>query len=236
MYTLSASTSLSEFKENLYIRYPFLKSYRHQHDGINSFGLRHNEPLDDVDICYFGCSYTFGEQVAANDVWTNIVDQTLNLSSNNFAVPGIGPDEMLLIFSTVLNFVKMKRAVFVLSSCSRQTIPIENNTSVGYINAFPEFEKLYNSNHVNYQTLKTWFSLPNSYYIDRTMNSINIIKQLAKYNNINLYWSSWIGSLHSMLPDKKTSHKFINDQMAKDRAHPGPQAHANFAQEIIKIL
>lgn len=236
MHTLTSSKSIDRFKENLHIRYPFLTSYWRRFDGVNSFGLRHNEPISEVDICYFGCSFTYGEYTSANDVWTKVVDRTLNLSSNNFAVPGVGPDEMLLMFSAVLNFTKMKRAVFLLSSGSRQTIAVERGKKLQYINAFSNFAKDYDNDHLNYQILKSWFSLPESYHTDRTLTTIDIIKQLADYNNINLYWSSWDKELHSLLPNVKTPMPFVNDYMAQDKRHPGPDAHNNFAQEIIKLL
>ena len=220
------STSAAEFKQNLLNRYTCLT-------GENARPLRFVDPINHADISYYGCSFTWGEAVDYSDCWISVVDRHCNFTSNNFAIPGIGIDEIALLFSITSRLFKMSRAAILLPPSGRQTIALgmRNGLPVQYFGVVPgaaattimECER----------TKRNWFMLPDSYYIDRVIIAIDQIKYLAQINNIELLWSSWDPGVYQYLSDPKIP-LFVKDYKGSDGKHPGADAHYAFAQTVIK--
>jgi hypothetical protein len=233
MNHILSATSLNEFKELLHNRYPVLTGNLNgvrsaAFDDTNSYGFRGNEPLPVVDICYYGCSFTFGHYVDYKDCWTKIVDNHTQLTSNNFGIPAASIEQILIVFAASLKFFKMKKAFFLLPEPIRQHMAVEKLTE----NKFKYSNVLPGKPH---KFAEAWLKLPNEYYLDKALSTIGLIQCLAKLSNIETYWSSWDSEIYDVLPKNKIA-LFCNDKLASDNRHPGPVAHYNFAQEVIKIL
>jgi hypothetical protein len=233
MSNLLSATSLTEFKELLHNRYPVLTGNSNivqdkVFDNTNSYGFKGNELLPEVDICYYGCSFTFGHHIDYKDCWTTIVDKQTQLTTNNFGIPAASIDEILIIFASTIKFFKMKKAIFLLPEPVRQHMAVKKLTE----NKFKYSNFLPRSPH---EFANAWLSLPNEYYLDKALSTIGLIQCIAKLSNIETYWSSWDLEIYDVLPENKIA-LFYNDRLASDNQHPGPVAHYNFAQEVIKIL
>ena len=185
MQGLLSAKSLSDFRDELLQRFSFLKELQNT-PGHNIFGFRSAEINTDVDVCYYGCSFTYGEGVPVENCWTTLVDSSKHFTSNNFGICGIGTDEILSIFAATSQFVKMKKAIFFLPSPCRLTIPVDSTPGL-YTNLFPKRQIL--------DPNRKFFQLPDSYYLDRAKSSINLISYIAKLQGIETYFSSWHESI-----------------------------------------
>ena len=98
MTHLLQSQSIEEFRQNLWVRYPGLSNPNSDtNNQYNSLKLRSGPLSESADICYYGCSFTYGTGVADNARWTNQIDLERNIVSNNFGIPGIGIEEIAAI-------------------------------------------------------------------------------------------------------------------------------------------
>ncbi len=131
--SILASHTLEEFKSavnrkhwNLFHTAPIPDEYKSKISYIpNSFGFRDTDMIADVDICYYGCSITYGVGVPLESRYTNLIDNELNYASNNFAVGGSSLEDAAHLFITTSKFVKMKTAFFLLPDYLRTTFPIQ---------------------------------------------------------------------------------------------------------------
>jgi hypothetical protein len=232
--SILAAASVEELQHKLIYRYSFLTPNSGE---CNSLGFRSSELNSDADICYYGCSWSYGVGVSIDHRWTNIIDKHQNYVSNNFGVCGIGIDELVTIFIATTKFVKMKTALFLLPDISRQTIPFYNRdqNKLHYKNMFPNLQNV--DNPYELSIAKAWFTLPNLYYEDTAKTSIDLILHIANLNNIKVYFSGWQQMTFDLLPtDKRTKNYHPSDKLGSDNLHPGPQVHKNIADEFMELL
>lgn len=236
MNNLVLSRNLGDLKRNLRQRYSFIE--KPSMSDTNSYGFRFNEPQKEVDITYYGCSYTYGEYINADDCWTAVVDKTLNLTSNNFGMPGASIDEILFIFAATIKFFKTKKAVFLLPVASRQNIAVQkiNSQTFRYLTVFNNYKKYEEPTSLKYRLSDLWFRLPAEYYVDNAASAIGLIELIAQLSGIKIYWSSWDEEVYNLLPNPKTTTQFVSDAKAADNIHPGVDAHCAFAQQIIELV
>ena len=221
---------------------PFFK-YDH-----NSYGFRDTEVEDNVDICYYGCSMTVGIGVPVETRWTNIIDSEFGYKSNNFAISGLGAEEMLKIFLVTSKFIKMKKAAFLFPDFHRYIMPIRfENNDLRYPRFHPNFEDLYTEPEILHAG-KHLYSLPDEFFYDRFRISLDIIIEFARIQNIKLYLGSWSISRYEIenLVNGREG-VYCIDSMEQDRKgrdcvfrpmgeHPGIESHKNFAQGIIDSI
>ena len=228
MQGLLSAKSLSEFRDELGQRFPFLKKIQNTPDH-NILGFRSAEINTDVDVCYYGCSFTYGEGEPVNNRWTNLVDNSKHFTSNNFGICGIGTDEILSVFAATSQFVKMKKAIFFLPAPYRLTIPLDSTPGL-YANLFPKNQILDRD--------RKFFELPDSYYLDRAKSSINLISYIAKLQGIETYFSSWSKEVFELLPEKKTNYCYNQqDPTTKNEdGHPNVAGHIELAKLFTNII
>lgn len=230
MTGIVASTSLAELVSELMLRYESVSTNEPLH---NSMGFNSDEFKLNVDVCYYGCSFTYGEGVDRNQRWTDVIDYKQGYSSNNFGIRGVCIDDILSIFVATTKFIKMKKALFLFPDCARQTFPIylHELKKSKFINIYPGYPTFYTD------IAKTWFSLPDLFYEDKTQSAINLITHIANLNNIDLYFSSWSPTVFKLLPqDKRIKNYVPNDNLGSDGAHPGSEYHNQLAQKFIDLL
>jgi len=228
MQGLLGAKSLSEFKDELGQRFSFLKKIQNTPDH-NIFGFRSAEINTDVDVCYYGCSFTYGEGESVDNRWTNLVDSSKHFTSNNFGICGLGTDEILSVFAATSQFIKMKKAVFLLPAPYRLTIP-DDFAPGSYINLFPK--------RLILDRNRKFFRLPDSYYLDRAKSSINLISYIAKLQGIEIYFSSWDEEVFELLPEKKTDYCYNKHDPTTKRedGHPNIAGHIEIAKLFTNII
>lgn len=225
--------------------------FEYQH---NLGGFRDSEIETDVDVCYFGCSITYGVGVPLEARWTNLVDKEFEFKSNNFGIPGSSTGEMFKLFMTTSRFIKMKKAIFLLPDIYRCTIPmlIEGTHQGGNMRIHPDYTRFVEKNdflkkcgYLN--TCKHLYSLPDSYFIDKVKLEIETIIYIAEVNQIELYFGTWT-NITNLLKNmaKNYNHVKVVDRMFVDgRArdctvppwgHPGILPNKQFAENVINVI
>lgn len=215
--------------------------------SYNSCGFRDSEIEFEADICYFGCSMTYGLGVPLEARFSNIVDKEFNFKSNNFAISGISSEETLKLFIKFNQFVKMKRAVFLFPDIYRYCLPIQlsTETEYGYFNMHPEFRDIYNQPEV-LQIAKHFYHLPDSFFIDKFRICLHTIIEFARINNIELFLSTWAEGHQSLIEDLDHDNVSIlnplvldsraRDCFIKPVGHAGIIPHKNFALDLIEKI
>lgn len=249
--SILASNTMEEFKSavrrkhwNLFYNYYIPNEYKSKISYIpNSFGFRDTEILSDVDICYYGCSMTYGEGVALESRYTNLIDKELTFSSNNFAVSGSSIEDAAHLFITTSKFVKMKTAFFLLPEYYRTTFPVQVDTDYQYFYIFPNYIESIPQHDPNYNLAKIYYQQPDSVYIEKARNNLEMICNWAKIKNIKLIFSSWAHDVFDNVlntvkfPDVKIISSRMNlDNKGCDNRHPGEESHRVFSQDIIKTI
>ena len=227
--------SLDNLCQALIDRFRYINGWSATQHEHNSYNFRSGDLVTTADVCYYGCSFTYGIGVELNSRWTNQIDRAMGYSSNNFGVEAIGIDEILNIFTITSRFVNMKRAVFLLPAASRQTIAVPNNM---YINALPMADQSIQSPEAKHYS-SIWYQLPNEYFIDRAISSIQLIVRLAELQNISCIFATWDNEVFDILPAVKVPEVFTTEVFAakgSDGLHPGVVYHTHLAQEVIKLL
>jgi len=212
----------------------------------NELGFNSGPLLTDVDICYYGCSFTFAIGVSRRSRWSTLVDAELGYQSNNFGIPGAGIEEIMRCFAASAKFVRMKTAVFLLPDMHRYTMPIRNNNMVRYCNLHHNYENSHNLGIVpefltQYQaTCKTYYDLPYEYFTDHFKNTLQMICYIAGLHGIKIYLSSWDRSDERAKILAATNEHIIPsipfDHNGRDGLHPGVLAHRQFANDVISAI
>jgi hypothetical protein len=222
--SLAVAQTPEQLAELVAERYPFL-----------------TEPVTfntDVDICYYGCSFTAGIGLEdRKDRWTDLVDNELGYTSNNFGIEGIGVTEILNLFSITSKFVKMKRAVFLLPAEGRMTAAIYNHPTLRFRNLFSRYEELLADDPEAQEIARTWFQMPRSVMLDRVYTDVGLIQRIADLLGIQAVFATWNDIVDQVLPKEyNKAPMFKNDQLGTDGLHPGSAAHAAFAQGVVPLV
>ena len=198
----------------------------------------------DVDICYFGDSWTDITGILPEQSWTNQLDILLGITNtNNFGIKAIGIEDILYLFLAVSRVIKMKKAVFLLADIRRITIPT-------YI--LTKYHKDDTINHINYlvsaiptdknalEIHKNIYSLPKEFFYDRAKIQIEMIIAIAEMLSIDLYLGSWSKETKSIL--KLYNNPKLNieipptDKKGFDKMHPGVDIHTQIAFNYFKEI
>lgn len=271
--TLLGAETLDELKQALHYRYPILlqdsaflkgteketmkvwgllkanKQYPVDFDyTINSFGFRGNEVSTDVDVCYYGCSTTYGQGVPDDAIFTSVVDKNMNFTSNNFGLRGAGDNEIFNVFVSTTKFIKMKRAVFVFPELDRITLPIRKKSGIEFMNLYNNYYELFDRDHPLFLAGESFYKMPDEYFIDRFKYNIQQIMYIADLVGIEeVYISSWSTAVNRFLtkiqqkkfktiPSFQRSINLEKKDSGRDLIHPGINWHEQFANDIMKAL
>lgn len=216
---ISGARTLNELAAGIGLRYP---------TGDYSFNTQ--DILINCDTCSYGCSITYGTGVLESERYTSL----LTGKTNNFGIPGIGPDEMLMLFAATAKFVDMKQATFLFPSNLRCTVPLNGN----FYNIFPTYSRANPGNKLIEDFGKIYYQLPDSYYDDKFRNQLAMIIYIAELKNIKLYLSSWVPEVYQILLESADRDNVVvvepvhNDRKARDGLHPSRNVHAQIANNF----
>lgn len=84
--------------------------------GWGNYQSRHQAEYREDFIANFGDSYTYGEQVTAEQTWSFLLQQKINRNVLNFGTGGFGPAQSLLKFEALKSTLKVKIVILSLTS------------------------------------------------------------------------------------------------------------------------
>jgi hypothetical protein len=218
---------------------------------FNKFGFRFPDKIpDNIDIGAFGCSFTAGLGLPEDYLWHNLVASELQLTSLNFGVSGASVKSIAELFLITSKHIQMKHAVFLLPSYNRMQIGIKHmkKDMLTHLSLIPGLKsELSFSYGVDVEML--YKHIPDDDQIKTFKNDMYLLDYVAKNRNIKVYFSSWDGVTYNLLNQLNLKNSTIlplwsskskeqaESDLARDKKHPGPIHHtqwANVVREFIK--
>ena len=221
--------------------YPETEGYNHYfkyEDDTNSSGFRGNDWKSEVDICYYGCSFTYGVGLPYDATWCSMIDKHFGYKSNNFGFSGASADEMLNLFLSGTRFIKMRKAFFLFPEIHRHTMPFihPKTKNKKTLNLHPTYEQSYKDKEVR-DLARTYFTLPDIYFEDKFRLACHKIFTITEMMNIEVYISAWHSNLGALsllsqnYPHVKLVPKVLCDGRARD-AFTRPWGHFGINNSI----
>jgi hypothetical protein len=172
------------------IKDDILYTLNKQYFRSDSFEKFNNE---NINILYAGCSFTFGMGIPDDFLWTNLLTNKIQETTDKKVDPyniGFRGFSNYLIIKNIMSFIRnygKPDYIFALfPDCARDFIFNDFDNNYGYV--FPRFFNAKGSSkfEVNYTK--------NFTYETNIMRSSDMIKHLEDFcyfANIKLYWTSW---------------------------------------------
>jgi hypothetical protein len=202
---------------------------------INQYGFRFDLTEKKNNICFVGCSITFGEGLAQTDIFPELVAKSLgnDWQCINLGVPGSGPDIQIINLTWAINNFKIDKIVWYMSDPLRH---MSYSTSI-QVHA-PNFttHDTHQRDFVNYIVKYEKTILLKTYW------NIYSLFSLIKEKNIDLYFRCWIDDFHNEIKPMLNQFKFKelqpmnNVDLARDNLHPGIVSHKIFAEHILEKI
>lgn len=207
--------------------------------ATNSHGFRDHEIIMDPDICYYGCSFTWGDGVHVDDRWTSVLDRMMGFRSNNFAVGGISAEGITDMFMVTSKLMPIPRAVVLWPDWFRAWMPFVLDDGYRHWGLFPRrsdmpiVDPAYDQRVM--RAFESYNQLPTEHFINIFRDCLATVRTVAELNGIQLWMSTWC-DFEQQRRDIQNSRCclipwFDNDGLAIDRMHAGPAAHARFAAD-----
>jgi hypothetical protein len=208
----------------------------------NSYGMRQSyDVLEQVDVCFYGCSVTWGTGVSQQDVWAHQVAANMGWTYNNFALPGLGQEECVNLFMASSRLVGMKSAVFLFPGERRLQQAFERQNQVGY-----EYQGIVSADTLSERRdvvrfHKDWFTLPHEFFYERMIRNLEIINHVAESRGIRVYVGSWSCN-DGVFDDVRDPHVTYltqlppKDNKGRDGQHQGCEWHRTTAERVCQII
>lgn len=233
---------------------PFEKPEYWQHEDfdydISCLGFRDADLPTELDVGFFGCSFTFGQALPLHRLYHKILSKKLNISSYNFGQPAASVRTLLSIFTIVSQYVKMKYAIFLLPPYTRQTItttPKDNINNINNLNIMPGYygllQSLYDVDSENFYKYTPDTHLQNDF-----ITNLYHIEQQCKLKNIKTIFASWDSKTYNILKSMYFKYAVLGPEwssnyvenyqtdLARDNRHPGIRHHENYVERLIEYI
>lgn len=205
------------------------KYYINKYNFRGKWNLNSKKPM----AGFFGCSFTFGEGIAEEETFADIVSYKCGLNGLNFGIGGSSLDRIARTFAAAANVLDLEYAIFTLPAWRRRMHINEHGQIINLIPQWP---------HENYKKIsKQLTELDDEFYVTSSISTVEWIVSVAKLHNIKIILSSWdyplTGVLKKMYPDI-TIDPFpnIDDKCARDGMHPGTKSQAAHARQITRMF
>ena len=217
---------------------------------FNELGTRGDWKIDsdvEINIGYFGCSFTFGEGVDEDEIFPNLISQNI-LPSNqaiNMGYRGGDISRTVRYFNYVSEFIDLSVAVFTLPTWYRVEYIHEKSHSLFDINSLI----------LNVKSDEPLENIKKAYY---TYNNDNMLKysllqklehiyNVCQLKGIVPLFTSWDGELYYFISEYLNDinllpqYRFIENEkdgmyFACDGHHPGLITHKRYADEILNHI
>ena len=180
---------------------------------FNSDGFRCKDFTNDPSIVFLGCSFTLGLGVNAEDSWTSLVAESLNLQSFNLGQAGGSNDTAFRLGSHWIEKLKPKLVVLLTPSAHRLEL-VEKEM----IHFFTP-QRFHKDRFSTY--LHTWLN-------DETNSTMSVLK-----NTLAL---EYICVQNKIKFVKYDASNFRRLDFARDLAHPGVGSHKELASKILNLV
>ena len=210
--------------------------YEYEYD-FNQYGFRDkwNIDTDKSNIAFFGCSFTFGEYIASENIFPAQVANRMPCNGFNFGLPGIGIERIAYIFSAVNRVIDLDYAVVTLPDWNRLLYLNNDNHGIRYL------DLVHSSGHngeIN-RIKKSIYTFGDDYFIHQSIRNINWMIDIAASHSVKLLLSSWSPPTNALIENIFPDHAigiFPTLDRALDQAHPGTQSHTIYTKQIIQNL
>ena len=195
---------------------------------FNNFGYRDSDWNSKTEILAIGCSNTYGVGVPIEGRWTNILEKKINKKINNLSIAGGSINELVSkSFEYFKQFGNPETMLCLFPDPFRIQLPFKEKLIKGYwygdnTDLFLQTVNFpYSQN--NFEKIK-YFKMPYSYEeilplelpLFFSMQSIHMLEQYCKSNNIKLIWSSWYSDFVNVLQNIQEdifNSFFLNEQI-----------------------
>lgn len=214
--------------DNLYILHDITYKY-------NEYGFRCDkfDITSDHRILFLGCSMSKGLGVKLEESWAHVLlekikkDTGLTIPFWNISIAGAGFDALIRAYNFYYDKLKPNLVVAYFPSCARREMYLYDNLD----NSTPsllqpnnmeseKYELLLNENNIAYETQK----------------NIKFLELMLQKYNTNLLWNGWGEGWQYVDQNFYTKYPYdiTLDRKARNKMHPGPHAHSEFADILYK--
>lgn len=174
---------------------------------LNNFGYRDADWNDKAEILAIGCSNTYGYGVSVDGRWTNLLAKSINKNIRNLSFPGAPITDLInKSFQYFKMFGNPEIMLCLLPDPFRIKLPFKKNLNKGTFINNKTFDRdlfvgdvYFNHEPEKILSRMQYFKMPYDYGqilplelpLLFSMQSIHILEQYCKSNNIKLIWSSW---------------------------------------------
>ena len=217
---------------------------------INDAGFRSNCQINQdssLTLGVFGCSFTFGVGMPAQDIYPYLFGNHLGCIVHNYGVPGGGIDRATRYYSHVSKYQKFDYVIFLVPHTGRMELPkIGGFDEVYSLNVIPNWVSTNKTDKE--QAERIYAALDDNFFEFTTLKNIDQCVGIAKAHNTKIYFSSWdiptydllydyLGEDSGMLlPEFTTEWNNNQTKRARDGVHPGPRAHQDFFNRSLPYL
>ena len=208
--------------------------YNYKLNNCNLRGSNWDLTSTKSKIGYFGCSFTFGEMVEEKFIFPTVVSRKIDYNGFNFGVSGASIQRVGRSFSAASKLFDFEYAVITLPDWYR--INYLNDDSNGV--AYKDISLLTSSGLPSHilEDLKLYQMLNESNGVQRMIDTVDWILDIAQYKSTKVIFSSWSDQVSSALkqlyPDYSIDLFPIVDTVA-DNDHPAEQSHQRYADMIV---
>jgi hypothetical protein len=183
--------------------------------SFNNFGYRDSHWNSKAEILAVGCSNTYGIGVPIDSRWTNILEQKIHKKIHNLSLPGGSINELVSkSFEYFKEFGNPHTMLCLFPDPFRLRLPFKKKLIKGsqYGPSVDLFiNNAYFANSLKDSERMQYFKMPYSYEevlpielpLYFSMQSIHMLEQYCKSNNIKLIWSSWYCNFVNVLDKTK---------------------------------
>jgi hypothetical protein len=183
---------------------------------FNSYGFRSAAFDHPAEIVCFGCSFTMGTGVHAQDTWPSQLQSLTGMTVANLGHAGSSNDTAFRFANHYLNWLKPKYAIWQQTDMHRIELLDDSQQISLNILATDTHNPCANDYYV-----KTWFSSASNQELNLLKNTM-ALKQLCDSLQIKLI----------VVPRKNIP----RDRSARDLRHPGAAAYKTLAKQVVSLL
>jgi len=205
---------------------------------INELGFRgkYPSPEDENILGFFGCSCTFGEGLAEDDVFSYMVASHFNRPILNLGMPGTGCHRIAMTFAAAARIWNIKTAIITLPDYQRFHYVSTETYMYSVVPPHPtapaEAETIRNDlvNHFSEQ-----------YHMSAASSAISWMISVAEERSIDLIIGSWsphTSQLATNILHYKTPHFELSYHRgyARDKVHACAQSNREYADKLINYI
>lgn len=255
--TASANLSNLPKDKNTIIDYFTIAELQHADDWnlehfnyeINPYGFRFVNNKTTYEIAAFGCSFTFGVGLPAKSLWHQLLGEKKKKDVANFGLPGSSALTAIELFLITSNHIEMQTVILLLPSMHRMQIakkhPIQDE--VNLVSIIPgQPSKM--AQYYNIEAEEIFKYIPDEEKIKQLRDHLYLADMMSGIRNIKLFISSWDEDTYQLLESmefkntkilpawKSDSKNHAENDLARDKLHPGIDHHRKFSDLVADLI